>query len=103
MADLRSLIDNLAETSLLRAFSDEELTELLRSAARRDLKRNEVVIHQGDDGFYLPSDRLDSVRELMTALPPATKQRERDLAIAAALHVSERTARSLRLAVEDDE
>lgn len=49
MTDLRALIDGLDERSLLRAFGNDELQELLRSAARRDLKRNEVIIHQGDD------------------------------------------------------
>lgn len=51
-AELHALIEKLDERALLRAFSDEELRELLKSAAPRDLTRNEVLIHQGDDGDF---------------------------------------------------
>jgi len=72
----------------------------IRVAARSDVERIRAV--QGDDGFFVSADRLDRVRELLSALPFAGK-RARDKAIADALHVSERTARSLRLQAEDDD
>lgn len=52
MENVRALIGELDEDSFLRAFGDEELENLLKSAVRRDLKRNEEIIRQGDDGDF---------------------------------------------------
>ena len=52
MDDLRTLIAGLDEWSLLRSFADAELELLLRAAKRRDLKRGEDIIRQGDEGGF---------------------------------------------------
>lgn len=59
-----------------------------------------IRAHQGDDGFFVPSIRLDLVRETLETMPPGTPKRERDTLLSKALKISERTARRLRLLVE---
>lgn len=49
MDDLDRLIDALADDTLLGALDADELANLLRSAKRRDLKRGEAIITQGDE------------------------------------------------------
>lgn len=50
--NLRNLIARLDERSLLRAFDDEVLSTLLQRATRRNLRKGEEIIRQGDDGDY---------------------------------------------------
>ena len=52
MNDVRTLVSGLSAESLLRSFTDSELEVLLRSAKRKDLKRGEDVIRQGDQGNH---------------------------------------------------
>ncbi|WAT19174.1 Crp/Fnr family transcriptional regulator [Aurantiacibacter sp. MUD11] len=49
MTERDNLIEQVAPDSLLRALEPAQLEELLRSSNRRDLKRGEVIISQGDD------------------------------------------------------
>lgn len=49
MTETDALIDKLAPDTLLRAIAPEHLADLLRSSKRRQLKRGEMIISQGDD------------------------------------------------------
>ncbi|MEL1249378.1 Crp/Fnr family transcriptional regulator [Aurantiacibacter gilvus] len=49
MTETDALIDKLAPDTLLRAIEPEQLANLLRSSKRRQLKRGEMIISQGDD------------------------------------------------------
>lgn len=49
MTETDALIDQLAPDTLLRAIAPEELAKLLRSSKRRELKRGETIISQGDE------------------------------------------------------
>lgn len=52
MTELHALVTALSPHSLLRSFPDNELETLLRAAKRKDLKRGEEVIRQGDAGGF---------------------------------------------------
>lgn len=49
MENLDALIGQLAPDALLRALEPEPLAQLLRSSNRRELKRGEIIINQGDE------------------------------------------------------
>lgn len=49
MDDYRALIERLEPDTLLRALAPAQLDELLRQSTRRDLKRGEVILEQGDE------------------------------------------------------
>lgn len=62
MDTLDSIIDALAPDSLLRALSREQLESLLAKSSRRELKKGDVLINQGDEdgdfAVYLLSGAL---------------------------------------------
>lgn len=49
MEDPHALIERLAPDTLLNALDPVQLAELLRKSSRRDLKRGEIIITQGDE------------------------------------------------------
>ncbi|MHA7821047.1 MAG: Crp/Fnr family transcriptional regulator [Erythrobacter sp.] len=49
MDDHQALIARLEPDTLLRALSPDQLDSLLRSSTRRELKRGEVILQQGDE------------------------------------------------------
>ena len=49
MNDHDALIADLGPDTLLRALAPEQLDTLLRSSTRRDLRRGEVILQQGDE------------------------------------------------------
>lgn len=49
MDDYEALIARLEPDTLLRALAPQQLDTLLRSSTRRDLKRGDVILEQGDE------------------------------------------------------